>query len=248
MSEGDFIVKFWSPIVEKLFMGSMMRPHWGDTIPDTFKPLVRSKTGKPLRMDLRMICMSTLTEVDISAGEFAKHITPAKYYHDKLKLVLSAKAQLNSIVKEYKLGLEQTKDIRICMVQVMGLEAELNMLQLVANGIYILQKGVHFKILSALEDMQTGMKSLVAGLSIMKTKVRETKIYSLKEEHSFLIQNIELQIGARSIHTEKHAHDGKCMATLIQAEGTTEPARGAEARAWTRDLYHFVSDETTSAT
>ncbi|KAG0181048.1 hypothetical protein DFQ28_000111 [Apophysomyces sp. BC1034] len=219
MSEGDFIVKFWSPIVEKLFMGSMMRPHWGDTIPDTFKPLVRSKTGKPLRMDLRMICMSTLTEVDISAGEFAKHITPAKYYHDKLKLVLSAKAQLNSIVKEYKLGLEQTKDIRICMVQVMGLEAELNMLQLVANGIYILQKGVHFKILSALEDMQTGMKSLVAGLSIMK-----------------------------SIHTEKHAHDGKCMATLIQAEGTTEPARGAEARAWTRDLYHFVSDETTSAT
>ncbi|KAG0162669.1 hypothetical protein DFQ29_003821, partial [Apophysomyces sp. BC1021] len=67
--------------------------------------------------------------------------------------------------------------------------------------------------------MQTGMKSLVAGLSIMKSMCTELQ--------------------QKVIHAKKHAHDGKYMATLIVAEGTTEPARGAEAWAWERDLHHF---------
>ncbi|KAF7724314.1 hypothetical protein EC973_001160 [Apophysomyces ossiformis] len=29
LSEADFVVKFWAPIMEKLFLGSDLRPQWG---------------------------------------------------------------------------------------------------------------------------------------------------------------------------------------------------------------------------
>lgn len=50
LSEQDFIIKFWGPLVEIIFRGTGILPHWGDT---TSKETISA--GKRFRMDLRLI-------------------------------------------------------------------------------------------------------------------------------------------------------------------------------------------------
>lgn len=46
------------------------------------------------------------------------------------------------------------------------------MLQLVDNGVYILQKVAECRIPSSVEDLQTDMKSMVRAMSLMKVMNR----------------------------------------------------------------------------
>ncbi|KAI7852017.1 hypothetical protein BDC45DRAFT_427448, partial [Circinella umbellata] len=95
LSEVDGIVKFWGLVVENMFLGSRIHRHWRETVPSVFK----ATTVTP-KMDLHLICFgSNQAEEDMCIGEFGKTINNRKYYHDKRKLVLVAKAQINYYIQ-----------------------------------------------------------------------------------------------------------------------------------------------------
>lgn len=71
LSEGDFVVKICGPILENLFAGTSVILHWGDTL---------SEIGEDNETSRRSV---------------------SKLYHDKEKLTINGKAQLNKITEIY---------------------------------------------------------------------------------------------------------------------------------------------------
>ncbi|KAG1143196.1 hypothetical protein G6F37_007580 [Rhizopus arrhizus] len=97
LSEQDYIIKFWSYMIETVFRSSGIMAHWGDTI-SSFS----IENGTLTKMDLRLInlCTDSLKEaLDVGNAEFAKKDSESKYYKDLLKAVLSSKIHLNELLK-----------------------------------------------------------------------------------------------------------------------------------------------------
>ncbi|KAL9544076.1 hypothetical protein MBANPS3_007814 [Mucor bainieri] len=95
MSECDFIVKLWGPLIEKAFKSSSVIPHWGDTLPASLVSV-----GVKMRMDLRLVSVGRSPRFhDTAFGEFAKNVSSSKYFKDKRKAVVAAKALLNDVAK-----------------------------------------------------------------------------------------------------------------------------------------------------
>jgi hypothetical protein len=98
LSEQDYIIKFWSYIIETVFRSSGVMAHWGDTI-----SYFSIENGTLTKMDLRLInlCADSLKEaLDVGNAEFAKKESESKYYKDLLKAVLSSKIHLNELLKK----------------------------------------------------------------------------------------------------------------------------------------------------
>lgn len=66
--------------------------------------------------------------MDSSNGEYARGATPAKFYHDRLKLSLGAKAYMNALLKKYPNLTEEDVKIKMPCIQVMGFKAVLSIL------------------------------------------------------------------------------------------------------------------------
>lgn len=82
LSEGDFIIKAWGPILEKLFAKTNVFLHWGDTLSVT-----SDNDSTKRRMDLRLLCKAGIDNFDIGEGEFGKDAIKSKLHSDKLKLI-----------------------------------------------------------------------------------------------------------------------------------------------------------------
>ncbi|KAF7720893.1 hypothetical protein EC973_005794 [Apophysomyces ossiformis] len=158
LSEADYIIKFWGPLIDILLKGSSVWAHWGDTIAISDQKL-------NLRMDLRLLCKSISSGHDTANGEFGKTATVNKYYGDKLKLVLNGKNQLNHLLKEHH---GDAKDVKICLLQVLGFEAELYYMWIYGDGVYVLQRLKTFTIPTVRSDLAKDIGNLVDGLSTMK--------------------------------------------------------------------------------
>ncbi|KAI9258767.1 hypothetical protein BDA99DRAFT_514083 [Phascolomyces articulosus] len=121
--EGDFVIKLWAPLIERLFLGSQVCSHRGDTVPAVFK----HGEGKQPKINLRLICIGTL--LNIMAPRVSLVDTHSKkYYQDKEKLAIVANAQLNEIIKTYHLTQEEGTRIYINTIQVLGTQAEISVL------------------------------------------------------------------------------------------------------------------------
>lgn len=70
-------------------------------------------------MDLRLLCVGS-SEVDAAAGEVGKRATGTKYYHDRMKLAVGAKSQLNQLISKYKLSTIEATKLKICTIQILG--------------------------------------------------------------------------------------------------------------------------------
>lgn len=137
LSEGDYVVKVWGPLLETLFRGSGSVLHWGDTIPDNIKAL-----GKTIKMDLRIIKSLGDEKVmpDFATGEVAKSILKSKFYKDKLKTVLTSKMDLNKFVESPLKFYADTPSIYIPFFIIAELEATVCVLHMGSNGLYILNE------------------------------------------------------------------------------------------------------------
>jgi hypothetical protein len=89
-SELDFVVKFWSPIMEEYLNSSTLALHWGET--------KAKKTKTDAKLDLRILSIPNTKKADMAICEFAKTAFSSKLYYDKIKSVLLTKYQLNSWV------------------------------------------------------------------------------------------------------------------------------------------------------
>ncbi|CAO3595735.1 unnamed protein product [Absidia cylindrospora] len=119
-----------------------------------------------MKLDLRILCTASnnaFQQDDVSGGEFAKGSTCWKYYKDKTKLVMHGKLLLNEVVN----NLGHDDNTRICMLQAMGLEAELYSLRPLTNGHGIIK----------IPKSAGLMKSLLEKLSLLKQLSLKAKDY-----------------------------------------------------------------------
>ncbi|CAO3620155.1 unnamed protein product [Mucor hiemalis] len=122
-------------------------------------------------MDLRVPCHAINDDSengDVSSSEFAKHSFNGKLYKDRMKLVIHAKMILNEIILALGENTTTTKDIRICMLQVMGSQAELLSLRLYANVIYVVKSHDYLQIPTTLQSYATTVNEFIEKLSLFK--------------------------------------------------------------------------------
>ncbi|KAG1450679.1 hypothetical protein G6F46_010378 [Rhizopus delemar] len=101
-SECDYVVKFWGPLVEKVFKNTSIIPHWGDKIPGSIISL-----GMKMKMALRLVVTNSSELHDHGYGEVAKECSTSKYSKNKRKIVVASKALLNSIVQQNAINHEK---------------------------------------------------------------------------------------------------------------------------------------------
>ncbi|KAG2227618.1 hypothetical protein INT45_002303 [Circinella minor] len=133
LSEQDFVVKIWSGLVENTFRGTGINPHWGDTIPS-----VVLNSGVTMKLDLRLLNSLDKDTPDYACGEFAKEVFSSKYYKDKLKAVLAAKAHMNQYFACNNISLERAQDFKYPFLLITGFEICSYYIQLIGPGLYIL--------------------------------------------------------------------------------------------------------------
>ena len=71
-------------------------------------------------MDIRLICFNSGEQEEIASGEFGRFVKSTKYYHDKKKLALTAKAHLNDLIVKYQLTPKEATNLKICTIQILG--------------------------------------------------------------------------------------------------------------------------------
>lgn len=165
LSEADFIVKLWGAILEKLFYETKVFCRWGDTAFET-----ASNDYTSHRLYLRLLCKSNLNKHDVRNDEFGKRATFTKVYNDKAKLVANGKNQLNYILKNHTGTLS---DVKIVLLQVLGFKADLYLLWLECDGVYILQKIKRVSIPVISRKFKQGMIELIDGLSALRSSALE---------------------------------------------------------------------------
>ncbi|ORX63049.1 hypothetical protein DM01DRAFT_321208 [Hesseltinella vesiculosa] len=89
LSEQDYVIKFWAPVIGSLFINTAINPLWGDTIPGLVMDF-----GIPMKVDLRLLDKEHV-EPDFGMAEFAQEVFSHKMYKDKAKMVVAAKTYLN---------------------------------------------------------------------------------------------------------------------------------------------------------
>ena len=133
-SEMDFVIKFWSPLVENAFRCSGINPHWGDTVPN-----VVTASGLRLKMDLRLTDIADVNIPDYGCGEVAAELFQHKYYKDKLKTVLAAKSHLNQLLESSDIAAPNIPAIDYPFILISGYEIALYSMHMPYPGLYILE-------------------------------------------------------------------------------------------------------------
>ncbi|ORE01833.1 hypothetical protein BCV72DRAFT_235694, partial [Rhizopus microsporus var. microsporus] len=89
LSEDDFVVKIWKPILEALFSETCVVLRWDGALSQVAQEGEMARR----RMDLRFRCSSGNSN-DVSDAGFGKKACVTKLYYDKKKLMTNEKAQL----------------------------------------------------------------------------------------------------------------------------------------------------------
>ncbi|KAI7867564.1 hypothetical protein BDF14DRAFT_1983690 [Spinellus fusiger] len=184
-SECDFLVKFWSPLVEKVFRNTSITPHWGDTTPNSLTAL-----GINMKMDLRLVTASPNRQLsDNGYGEFSKLVSEQKFFKDKRKTVVASKALLNSIIS--KDPFINFQEVHIPYVIVMGFELHLYSLSLSQKKIYMTRKIKSVFFPTTLDNLPEAAQALVSGLlnlleMSLTVKRLATKVTKRKSMDDFL--------------------------------------------------------------
>ncbi|KAG1168419.1 hypothetical protein G6F70_009124 [Rhizopus microsporus] len=173
LSEGDYVVKVWGPLLETLFRGSGTVLHWGDTVAENIKA-----TGRNIKMDLRIISSLNNEKMvpNLATGEIAKDIWMSKFYKDKLKTVLSSKMDLNQFVESFPKSYKSTLPVYIPFIIMAALEATVYALYLGSNGLYIINEVATISLPRTLFEVKDGrISKVVSSLNIVKKLVVDVK-------------------------------------------------------------------------
>lgn len=93
-------------------------------------------------MDLRIIVNIEQEKHEVATAELAKprSTIESKLFNDKLKLVLVTKCHLNSVLKTMPyIPKSKVKDVKVPIVQIIGLTCHVQALSLTDKGVYLLQ-------------------------------------------------------------------------------------------------------------
>ncbi|KAG2224390.1 hypothetical protein INT45_002929, partial [Circinella minor] len=151
ITELDFGVKLWGPMLEKLFRNTSLRCKWGESVGDSSG--VAESRG--FKVDVRIV-RDTLSrrrkEADQANVEMArKNPTISKTSSDRIKLLIESKCVLDRLAKEVKHF--KHHEIVIPALQLAGPRASFYSLQLGSNGLYIGMKDVSGTVPNKKKDL-----------------------------------------------------------------------------------------------
>lgn len=174
LSEGDYVVKVWGPLLETLVRGSGTVLHWGNTVAENIKA-----TGRNIKMDLRILSSlnTEKTVPNLATGEIAKNIWMSKLYKDKLKRVLSSKIMnLTQFVESFPKSYERTLPVYIPFIIVAALEAAVYALYLGSNGLYTINEVATISLPRTLFEVKDGrISKVVSSLNIVKVSKHQVQ-------------------------------------------------------------------------
>ncbi|KAG2220954.1 hypothetical protein INT45_006487 [Circinella minor] len=163
-SEFDLQVKFWGFVFETWFGENQnIMLHWGDTMSTPCKNM-----NLRFKFDLRLLVWKEDGPIfDGGTGEVARRATQAKLFSDRLKSVLATKCHLNDFLKAATyLQESEITEIKLPIVQIMGLDAHLCVLRLDGKKAYVLEEVCAFPFPSSLGGIRSGaIENLINGLS-----------------------------------------------------------------------------------
>ncbi|ORX47971.1 hypothetical protein DM01DRAFT_1133829 [Hesseltinella vesiculosa] len=100
-------------------------------------------------------------------AEFGRCVASKKFYHDKTKLLLNGKSQLNDLIKQSHGTLQSC--LKLCLVQVLGFEAIVYTLSLEAKGFYVLRRVSTFTFPERSKGLGAAIKVLLKNLMLFKS-------------------------------------------------------------------------------
>lgn len=106
-----------------------------------------------------MISEKDEAEFDVVNGEVASvsRSNRGKYYQDTLKLALSAKQHLNAIISSlHSLTPKELPNIKLLIVQIMGMNCHISCLNLVDKSLYVLQDIYTFNYPKTIKQIKEG--------------------------------------------------------------------------------------------
>lgn len=139
-------------------MASLIGDRWGHTIASSLLAM-----GVKTKMDLRLVSASaSQTKEDLGSGEMVKECSLPKYFKDKRKSVIAAKALLNTLLKRGNVG-EASERVQVPYIIVMGFQIHLCVLYF-SDGYYVTKKIRTIAIPSSLNDIKDEAIELTHGL------------------------------------------------------------------------------------
>ncbi|KAI9358861.1 hypothetical protein BD770DRAFT_410166 [Pilaira anomala] len=166
-SEWDFLIKFWGPVMERLYLGTGLRLKWGDTT------LTMKDVGIEgcLKVDMKVmkddIVQRFNQETDLSTSEAAKDEPgSAKFNSDRCKLLTESKVIIDNF-------LHDNQDVgSVYSIQFCGLDITILSLSLSANGLYVGNEIHHAKVDNRLESLVELLPTLIQLLCFRDEAVK----------------------------------------------------------------------------
>ncbi|EPB85752.1 hypothetical protein HMPREF1544_07421, partial [Mucor circinelloides 1006PhL] len=140
VSEWDFLMKFWSSILERLFVKSGLRLKWGDTHLNN-----EGDESPSLKVDLKVLDDEVVQrysqETEVAVAKFAKSSPGcAKFTSDRSKLQIEAKVVIDNHIRN------DTNITSVDSLQICGLEVFITNSKLEAPGLYVGNEIYHLQI------------------------------------------------------------------------------------------------------
>ncbi|KAG2224394.1 hypothetical protein INT45_002933 [Circinella minor] len=131
----DFGVKLWGPMLEKLFRNTNLRCKWGESVADS-TGVTESRGFTVDIRDVRDTLSRRRKEADQANVELGrKNLTISKASSDRIKLLIESKCVMDRLAKKIKHF--KHHDIAIPALQFAGPQVILYSLQLGSKGLYV---------------------------------------------------------------------------------------------------------------
>ncbi|KAI9258810.1 hypothetical protein BDA99DRAFT_514247 [Phascolomyces articulosus] len=166
-SEWDYIVKFWGPLLERLFVGTGLRLKWGDTVL-TMKDI---GTNGNFKVDMRVLNDAMVQryseEGDLMVAEAAKGDPGSfKYQSDRCKLFSESKVIIDNLLLD-----NHDVDTLYC-IQFCGLEMMIMSLSLPVNGLYVGNEVYHVHLDDRLQSYHNYLQTVTQLLCFRDEAVK----------------------------------------------------------------------------
>ncbi|KAI7848352.1 hypothetical protein BDC45DRAFT_541064 [Circinella umbellata] len=167
ISEWDYMVKFWGPVLERLFVGTGLRLKWSDTVLTMKDVGVNGNLKVDMRAFNDVMVQRYNEEEDLTVAEAANSDPgSSKYQSDRCKLFSESKVIIDNFLLD-------NHDIdTIYCIQFCGLEMMINSLSLPDNGLYVGNEVYHVHLDDRLQSYRSYLQTVTQLLCFRDEAVK----------------------------------------------------------------------------
>ncbi|KAI8644927.1 hypothetical protein BD408DRAFT_412729 [Parasitella parasitica] len=168
-TEYNYITKIWVNILEALFPEDKIYIKWGESHSAACKD--------DYKVDARIIVQVNGEVNNLSNMEASRQLTNQKIDEDHLKLIIESKCALDNIIMKTSSLVEE--NLNVLFIQLSGAQCEVNILSLLAPGLYVVNQYCNLNITNSLPEFADNASKWFASLFAIKESLY--KLSSLVE-------------------------------------------------------------------